>query len=109
MTRTVREEPLSKEAHKQNQTAVAKLLWLALIHGDISYASKELSRRDVIAPTEQSLAKLKHLLRHLSGTRQAVLRLRPRFKSLVPSDLQLEGMRSEHESEAIALHALRER
>ena len=37
---------------------------------------KELSR-DVKAPTQESLAKLKHLLRYLSGTRTSVLRLRP--------------------------------
>ena len=58
------------------RAAVGKLLWLALIRSDISYATKELSR-DVTAPTEQSLAKLKHLLPYLNGTRHAVLSLRP--------------------------------
>ena len=52
------------------------MLWLAFVQPDISYAVKELSR-DVKAPTFESLAKLKHLLRFLAGNRHSVLRLRP--------------------------------
>ena len=61
------------------RTAVEKLLWLALIRGDIAYATKDLSR-DVTAPTMQSVAKLKHLLRCLIGTKTCVLRLRPSYQ-----------------------------
>ena len=75
-SQAVSAEPLSKEARKLYRAAVGKLLWIALICGDISCATKELSR-DVTAPTEQSLAKLKHLLPCVKGTRLTVLRLRP--------------------------------
>ena len=68
--------PLDKEEHSKFRTAVGKLLWLAFVRPDCSYAVKELSR-DVKGPTLESLAKLKHLLRYLNGTRHTVLRLRP--------------------------------
>ena len=70
---------MSPEAHSVYRTAVGKLLWLALIRGDIAYATKELSR-DVTAPTIQSVARLKHLLRYLIGTKMCVLRLRPSYQ-----------------------------
>ena len=76
IVKTVSDTPLSPEEHSVYRTAVGKLLWLALIRGDIAYATKELSR-DVIAPPIQSAAKLKHLLRYLVGTKMCVLRLRP--------------------------------
>ena len=60
VSRTVSEEPLREESHELCQAAVGKLLWLALICGDISHAIEELSRR-VTAPTEQSLAKFEAL------------------------------------------------
>ena len=77
INRTVPDTPLSPEEHKVYRTAVGKLLWLALVRGDIAYATKELSR-DVTAPTMQSVAKCKHLLRYLIGTRMCVLRLHNR-------------------------------
>ena len=57
IVKTVSDTPLSPEEHSVYRTAVGKLLWLALIRGDIAYATKELSR-DVTAPTMQSVAKL---------------------------------------------------
>ena len=68
--------PLEPDEHSKFRTAVGKLLWLAFVRPDCSYAVKELSR-DGKAPTQESLAKLKHLLRYLAGTKQSVLRLRP--------------------------------
>ena len=68
IVKNVSDTPLSPEEHSMYRTAVGKLLWLALIRGDIAYATKELSR-DVTAPTMQSVAKLKHLLRYLIGTK----------------------------------------
>ena len=79
INKTVPDTPLSPEEHKVYRTAVGKLLWLALVRGDIAYATKELSR-DVTAPTMQSVAKCKHLLRYLIGTRMCVLRLRPSYQ-----------------------------
>ena len=79
INKTVPDTPLSPEEHKVYRTAVGKLLWLALVRGDIVYATKELSR-DVTAPTMQSVAKCKHLLRYLIGTRMCVLRLRPSYQ-----------------------------
>ena len=60
INKTVPDTPLSPEKHKVYRTAVGKLLWLALVRGDIAYATKEL---------RQSVAKCKHLLRYLIGTR----------------------------------------
>ena len=68
--------PLEPAEHAKYRTAVGKLLWLAFVRPDCSYAVKELSR-DVKSPTLESLAKLKHLLRYIVGTKQSVLRLRP--------------------------------
>ena len=77
--KTVSDTPLSPEEHSVYRTAIGKLLWLALTRGDIAFATKELSR-DVTAPTTQSVAKLKHLLRYLIGTKMCVLRLRPSYQ-----------------------------
>ena len=55
IVQTVSDTPSSPEEHSVYRTAVGKLLWLALIRGDIAYATKELSR-DVTAPTMQSVA-----------------------------------------------------
>ena len=79
IVKNVSDTPLSPEEHSMYRTAVGKLLWLALIRGDIAYATKELSR-DVTAPTMQSGAKLKHLLRYLIGAKMCVLRLRPSYQ-----------------------------
>ena len=79
INKSVPDTPLSPEEHKVYRTAVGELLWLALVRGDIAYATKELSR-DVTAPTMQSVAKCKHLLRYLIGTRMCVLRLRPSYQ-----------------------------
>ena len=49
---------------------------MAFVRPDFSFAVKELSR-DVKGPTQESLSRLKHLLRYISGTRATVLRLRP--------------------------------
>ena len=67
---------LDAKAHSLFRTAVGKLLWLAFVRPDCSYAVKELSR-DVKGPTIESLAKLKHLLRYLAGTKGYVLRIKP--------------------------------
>ena len=44
VVKNVSDAPLSPEEHSMYRTAVGKLLWLALIRGDIAYATKELSR-----------------------------------------------------------------
>ena len=67
---------LDAKAHSLFRTAVGKLLWLAFVRPDCSYAVKELSR-DVKGPTVESLAKLKRLLRYPSGTKDYVLRIKP--------------------------------
>ena len=70
---------LDSQAHSLFRTAVGKLLWLAFVRPDCSYSVKELSR-DVKGPTIESLAKLKHLLRYLAGTRDYVLRIETEAK-----------------------------
>ena len=42
-TKNVPDTPLSPEEHSVYRTAVGKLLWLALVRGDVAYATKELS------------------------------------------------------------------
>ena len=79
IAKTASDTPVSPEEHSLHRTAVGKVLWLALIRGDIAYATKELSR-DVTAPTMQSVAQVKHLLRYLIGTKMCVLRLRPSYQ-----------------------------
>ena len=56
IVKTVSDTPLSPEEHSVYRTAVGKLLWLALIRGDIAYATKELSR-DVTAPDNAECCK----------------------------------------------------
>eukprot|EP00438_Fugacium_kawagutii_P026486 Skav202797 [mRNA] locus=scaffold326:708101:708889:+ [translate_table: standard] len=69
-------QPLCETDHKRYRAIVGKLLWLALIRPDISYATKELSR-DLTAPTTESVTKVKHLLRYISGTKDHCQRLCP--------------------------------
>ena len=70
----VQPEPLDRNEHKKYRAIVGKLLWLALIRPDISYATKELSR-DLTAPTTESITKVKHLLRYIAGTKDYCQRL----------------------------------
>ena len=51
-------------------------MWLSLVRPNTPYSTRELSR-DVTAPTEEGVQKLKHLLRDVSGTKGLVQRLRP--------------------------------
>ena len=69
-------QPLNNADHKTYRAIVGKRLWFALIRPDISYATKELSR-DLTAPTTESVTKVKHLLRYISGTRDHCQRLCP--------------------------------
>ena len=46
------DSPFDKEEHSKYRTAVSKLLWLAFVRPDCSYAVKELSR-NVKAPTQR--------------------------------------------------------
>ena len=61
------EAPLDKQEHADYRRAVGKLQWQTYTRPDISFATKELAR-DLQQPTQQSLRKLKHLLRYLRGT-----------------------------------------
>ena len=53
--------------------------------------SRELSR-GVKGPTIESLAKLKHLLRYLAGTKDYVLRVKPTCYRIGPHRLTLSAM-----------------
>ena len=68
--------PLDDDEHKLFRRSTGKLLWLALLRSDIQYATKELSRA-LTAPTLEDMAKLKHLLRYLIGTKNYGLTIRP--------------------------------
>ena len=61
-------QPLGTVEHKLFCAPVGKLMWLSLVRPDMSYSTMELSR-DVSAPTEEGVQKLKHLLRYISGTK----------------------------------------
>ena len=72
-------EPLSPEEHQQYCKLVGQLLWLSNLRIDIMYAIKELSR-GLASPTTDHWAKLKHLLRYLSGTKDYVQELCPKLR-----------------------------
>ena len=72
-------EPLSPEEHQQYRKLVGQLLWLSNLRMDIMYAIKELSR-GLASPTTDHWAKLKHLLRYLSGTKDYVQELCPKLR-----------------------------
>ena len=61
------EAPLDAQEHADYRRAVGKFQWLTYTRPDISFATKELAR-DLQQPTQQSLRKVKHLLRYLRGT-----------------------------------------
>ena len=58
------------------RSIVGKLLWMSPIRPDITYATKELSRH-LSEPTEEDMAKVKHLCRYLSSTQDQELLLSP--------------------------------
>jgi len=72
-------EPLSREEHVLYRRIVGKLLWLTNVRNDIMFAVKELSR-GLQSPTLSDQAKLKHLMRYLSGSKDIVETLRPKIK-----------------------------
>ena len=72
-------EALSPEEHQQYRKLVGQLLWLCNLRMDIMYAVKELSR-GLAAPTTDHSAKLKHLLRYLTGTKDYVQELCPKIR-----------------------------
>ena len=72
-------EPLSPEEHQQYRKLVGQLLWLSNLRMDIMYAIKELSR-GLASPTTDHWAKLTHLLRYLSGTKDYVQELCPKLR-----------------------------
>ena len=67
--------PLDAQEHADYRRAVGKLQWLTYTRPDISFATKELAR-DLQQPTQQSLRKVKHLLRYLRGTQHYKMILR---------------------------------
>ena len=72
-------EPLSPEEHQQYRKLVGQLLWLSNLRADIMYAIKELSR-GLASLTTDRWAKLRHLLRYLSGTKSYVQDLCPKLR-----------------------------
>ena len=74
-------EPLSPEVHQQYRRLVGQLLWLSSLRMgmDIMYAIKKLSR-GLASPTTDRWAKLKHLLRYLSSTKDYVQELCPKLR-----------------------------
>ena len=84
------DEPLDSAEHTQYRSTVGKLMWLIAIRYDIFYAVKELSR-NLTAPTQYDLAKLKHLLRYLRGTLSLVTVLRPQIQFTVGNVLDIQA------------------
>ena len=74
---TIEDEALlDHEQHKRYRRIVGKLQWLAYTRPDIAYSTKELAR-DLTAPTELSQKRVKHLLRHLHGTKHYKFTIEP--------------------------------
>ena len=72
-------DQVSPEMHKLYRRVVGQLLWLSNLRCDIMYAVKELSK-GLTGPTDDHFAKLKHLVKYLSGTKTFVQQLRPNVK-----------------------------
>ena len=72
-------DQVSPEMHKLYRRVVGQLLWLSNLRCDIMYAVKELSK-GLTGPTGDHFAKLKHLVKYLSGTKTFVQQLRPNVK-----------------------------
>ena len=71
----------SVEATKYRR-GVGKIMWLTPIRGDIYYMAKELAI-DLQNPTNEGMAKLRHLLRYLKGTSH--------YAQVIASRIQLHG------------------
>ena len=82
--------PLDAQEHADYRRAVGKLQWLTYTRPDISFATKELAR-DLQQPTQQSLRKVKHLLRYLRGTQhyKMILRTTHTPQTKEPIDLNI--------------------
>ena len=65
------EKLLNKEDHRLYRTGVGILLYAASDRSDLKYAVKELMR-DVSAPTELSMRRLRRIIRYASGARRLV-------------------------------------
>jgi histone deacetylase 1/2 len=68
-------ETLNEQQHSCYRTAVGRLLWTLPERPDLSFVSKELSRR-VAAPIEQDMQALKRVGRYLQGSGDMVLELK---------------------------------
>ena len=84
MTHLTVQNTLSTEARLE------KLMWLIATRYDIFYAVKELSR-NLTAPTQLDLAKLKHLRRYLRGTLSRVTVSRPQIQFALGSSLDINA------------------
>ena len=82
--------PLDAQEHADYRRAVGKLQWLTDARPDISFATKELAR-DLQQPTQQSIRKVKHLLRYLRGTQhyKMILRTTHTPQTKEPIDLNI--------------------
>ena len=85
------DDPLDSAEHTQYRSTVGKLMWLIAIRYAIFYAVKELSR-NLTAPTQLDLAKLKHVLRYLRGTRSLVTVLRPQIQFARGSSIDINAL-----------------
>ena len=71
---------LDSQGATNYRKGVGKLMWITPIRADIYFAVKELSRA-LREPTEDDLARLKHALRYVSGTRNYTLIIKPTVKA----------------------------
>ena len=62
------------------RSVVGKLMWLMPLRPDLNFATKELSRA-LQGPTEEDYAKLKHLVKYLSATRNYEFTISPSHTS----------------------------
>ncbi len=72
------DEALAVAAHRYYRQIVGRLQWLCPIRPDICFSVKELAR-NLNAPTKESEAQVKHLLRYLKGTQNYQFVLRPQY------------------------------
>eukprot|EP00438_Fugacium_kawagutii_P005573 Skav228719 [mRNA] locus=scaffold1830:163434:164903:- [translate_table: standard] len=102
--RQIKRDTESIQLFMKPERAVGQLLWLCNVRNDIMYTVKELSR-GLSAPNEEHLARLKHLLRYLQGTKHFTQHLHPTLQ-LHPKQASLD-VRVYVDSDWAGCHATR--
>ena len=84
------DSPLDQMTHKRYHSLVGKLAWASPIRPDLACAVKELAR-GLASPTEEDWAKLKNVVRYLTGSLEHRFTVLPKIKITLGTTLELEA------------------